>query len=189
MFLPQQHGGLGMPAISTLYKSTRASKACQLMLSSDKFVQDLTYQQVKNKAQLSRPSFKPHVHTRPNGSRRIGCKAQRPCYLLVLFLPDMIWWQQLRNLIRTMILDSLTPKPSKTREDILYWHRSFFVGWCSNLSAWFSYEVCINCSAEKTIWCLPSLWSHAIPDPCFEQLWGCPEVMKVQWTSMTASSI
>ena len=64
MFLPQQYGGLGMPVISTLYKSTRVSKACQLMLSSDKFVQDLAYQQAKNKAQLSRPSFKPHTQAK-----------------------------------------------------------------------------------------------------------------------------
>ena len=61
MFLPQQHGGLGMPAISTLYKSTQASKACQLTLSSDKCVQDLAYQQAKKEAQLSRPSLKSHT--------------------------------------------------------------------------------------------------------------------------------
>ena len=64
LYLPKLEGGLGLPAISTIYRKQQASVACLLLTSPDPVVQHTAKVAIRREESLCRPTHRPMLEVR-----------------------------------------------------------------------------------------------------------------------------
>ena len=83
LYLPRKNGGLNLPNITTLYKKTKVSIACQLLSSRDPITQHISKITIRREESQNRAKFQPSLTARevmaadPGARRQILTKRSR----------------------------------------------------------------------------------------------------------------
>ena len=64
LYLPKPYGGLGLPAISLLFKKQQISQACQILTSHDPIIRHTATIRTQQEESLQRPKLKPMLAAR-----------------------------------------------------------------------------------------------------------------------------
>ena len=64
LYLPKKKGGLGLPAISTVYQKQQRSDASLILTSRKPVVQHIAHQTIKREQNLHRPIYRPTLEVR-----------------------------------------------------------------------------------------------------------------------------